>query len=76
MLESVTEGKAGSVELLETTEQPTKVGVGAPIGAGYLIGPGGALAELLFQYNPIDHKSSGSASLTSSTLWLGHRFML
>jgi hypothetical protein len=76
MLESVTEGKAGSVQILETTEQSTKVGVGAPIGAAYLNGPGGALAELLFQYNPIDHESSGSAGLTSFTLWLGYRFML
>lgn len=76
LLEGVTEGKAGSATILENKEQSTKVGVGVPLGAEYLIGPGAALAELLFQYSTIDHKATGDASLTSFTLWLGYRFML
>lgn len=76
MLQSVTEGMAGGAKILENKEQSTKVGVGAPLGAEYLIGPGAALAELMFQYNPVDHQATGSAALTSFTLWIGYRAML
>lgn len=76
MLESVTEGTAGGATILETKEQSTKVGVGAPLGADFLLGPGAAFAEVMFQFNPIDHRSTGASSLTSFTLWLGYRVML
>jgi opacity protein-like surface antigen len=76
MLESVTEGTAGGVRILENKEQSTKVGVGAPLGAEYLLGPGAALAELMFQFNPIDHQATGSSNLMSLTLWIGYRAML
>ncbi len=76
MLEGVTYGTVAGKPLLETRERSTKVGVGVPLGAEYLIGPGAALAEFLFAYNSIDHKSTGNASLTGFTLWLGYRFLL
>ena len=76
MLEGVTYGTVAAKPLLETRERSTKVGVGVPLGAEYLIGPGAALGEFLFAYNSIDHKSTGNASLTGFTLWLGYRFLL
>ncbi len=76
MLEGVTYGTVAGKPLLENRERSTKVGVGVPLGAEYLVGPGAAMAEFLFAYNSIDHKSTGSASLTGFTLWLGYRFLL
>lgn len=76
LLEGVTYGMVGQTALLENKEQSTSVGVGAPLGADYAIGPGAALAELLFSWNAVNHTSTGDSSLTSFTLWVGYRLML
>lgn len=76
LLEGVTYGTVDGKPLLENKERSTSVGVGAPLGAEYLIGPGAAMAELLFAWNGVDHRSTGDSSLTSFTLWVGYRFML
>jgi hypothetical protein len=76
LLEGVTYGMVNGKELLENKERSTSVGVGVPLGAEYLIGPGAAMAELLFAWNAVDHRSTGDSSLTGFTLWVGYRFML
>jgi hypothetical protein len=76
LLEGVTYGMVGQTALLANKERSTSVGVGAPLGADYAIGPGAALAELLFAWNAVDHTSTGDSSLTSFTLWVGYRLML
>jgi len=60
----------------ETTEQSTKVGVGVPFGIEYQLGPGGLLAEFLFQYGALDHTATGSSNTGGLSLGLGYRLLL
>jgi len=60
----------------ETTEQSTKVGVGVPFGIEYQLGPGGLLAEFLFQYGVLDHTATGASNTGGISLALGYRLLL
>lgn len=76
LLEGVTRGKAGGVKIDDSFERSTKFGVGIPLGAELALGPGGLFAELLFQWAPLDHRTTGDSNLGSGSLFLGYRAVL
>lgn len=76
LLKSTVRGAVGSVEIPETTEQSTKVGFGAPLGAELKLGPGGLIGELLFEYGSLDHTATGSSNTGALSLAIGYRFLL
>lgn len=69
-------GEAGGQSFPETTEQSTNFGLGIPLGVEVKAGPGGILAELSFQWAPINQKSTGESALAGLNLFLGYRAML
>lgn len=76
LLETVVEGRSGDASFPVSRESSTKVGFGLPLGAEITLGPGGVIAELLFQWGPLDHEITGDTHLASTTLWLGYRALL
>lgn len=76
LLETNVEGTSGGEVIQETHETSTKFGVGVPLGLEYALGPGGLMAELLFQWAPIDHRITGDTNLGSASLFLGYRALL
>ena len=56
--------------------QSTEFGFGLPLGAEYTLGPGGLIAELLFQWGPLKHDITGDTHLGSASLWVGYRALL
>lgn len=76
LLETVIEGKAGNERFPISKEKSTKFGFGLPIGAEFTVGPGGIIAELLFQWGPLKHEITGDTHLASGTLWVGYRALL
>jgi hypothetical protein len=64
----------------ELSFQPTFVfrftGLLEPLGCEFELGPGGLLAELLFQWGPLTHDITGDSNLGSASLWLGYRAIL
>ncbi len=76
LLESVVEGKSGGEAFAVSTEQSTKLGFGVPLGAEFQLGPGGLMAELLFQWGPLTHEITGDSNLGSATLFVGYRALL
>jgi opacity protein-like surface antigen len=76
LLQTVVEGKSGSATIERTDEQSTKFGFGVPLGIEYALGPGGLMAELLFQWGPLDHRTTGDTHLASTTLLIGYRALL
>ncbi|MFW5741523.1 MAG: hypothetical protein ACOC1F_14310, partial [Myxococcota bacterium] len=76
LLESTVDGSAGGATISETTEPNTEFGFGIPVGAEIPVGPGGFLAELLFQYGGLDHKATGDTNTGALSLSLGYRFLL
>jgi hypothetical protein len=76
MLEGVTEGKADTQQLGETVERSTTVGVGMPLGIEWTMGPGGLLTEILLQWGPLTHTTTGDSNLGSAAMWLGYRGIL
>jgi hypothetical protein len=76
LLESVVRGSAGGQKFQDTKETSTKFGFGIPLGAEITLGPGGILAELLFQWGPFDHRATGDTSLGGASLFLGYRALL
>lgn len=63
----------GMPAIAETTEQSTAVALGIPVGAERRLGPGSALAELLFQYGGLDHTATGASHTGGLGLALGYR---
>jgi hypothetical protein len=76
LLESVVRGSAGGQTFEDTRETSTKFGVGVPLGAEITLGPGGILAELLLQWGPFDHRTTGETNLGGATIFLGYRALL
>jgi len=66
----------GAPAISPTQEQSTRIGVGVPIGAELLLGPGKAFAELLIQYGTLNHTATGDANTGAATLSLGYRMAL
>lgn len=64
----------GTPAIESTKEQSTRVGVGVPVGAELALGPGAALAELLFQYGTLNHVATGDANTGALSVSLGYRF--
>jgi hypothetical protein len=75
-LESTVRSGEGTPSFKETTEQSTKVGFGAPLGVEIGLGPGGFIAELLFQYGPLDHTATGSSNTGAFSIAAGYRLIL
>lgn len=63
----------GTPAIEQTKEQSTRVGVGVPVGAELALGPGGVLAELLFQYGTLNHVATGDANTGALSLSVGYR---
>ena len=75
-LQSNVKGDVAGVEIKETTEQSTKVGLGVPIGAQLALGPGAVMAEVLLEYGPLDHTATGDSNTGGASLLVGYRFLL
>jgi hypothetical protein len=76
LLKNTTRGDAGGVTIDETTEQSTKWGVGLPLGAELVLGPGSLIAELMFQWGPLKHTLTGDTHLGGASLSVGYRMFL
>jgi hypothetical protein len=76
LLRSTVRGSAGGAAISETTEQSTKVGIGVPLGVEVPLGPGGLMAELLFEYGSLDHRATGTSNTGGLNLLVGYRFLL
>jgi hypothetical protein len=76
LLRSTVRGSAAGAAINETTEQSTKVGLGVPLGAEIPLGPGGLLAELLFEYGSLDHRATGKSNTGGLNLLVGYRCLL
>jgi opacity protein-like surface antigen len=74
-LKSTVRSNEGEPTFQETTEQSTKVGFGVPLGVEIQLGPGGLLAELLFQYGALDHTATGVSNTGGASLAVGYRFL-
>jgi len=75
-LESVVRGKAGGESFQDTPERSTKLGFGVPLGAELELGPGGLFAELLPQWGPLKHATTGDTHLGGMSLFVGYRAAL
>lgn len=73
MLDSHVDGSAGGQAIKESTEQSTKFGFGVPIGAGFRLGPGDLVGELLMAFSSLDHKVTGDANTGALSFSLGYR---
>lgn len=76
LLEDVTRGTAGGQTIKDSFERSTKWGLGVPLGAELALGPGGLFAELLFQWGPLNHQTTGDTHLGSGSLFVGYRAIL
>jgi hypothetical protein len=76
LLETVVRGSSGGETIGDTFERSTKFGVGVPLGAELALGPGGVFAELLLQWGPFDHETTGDTHLGGGSLLLGYRALL
>jgi hypothetical protein len=76
LLKSTVRSNDQTPAMSETTEKSTKLGFGIPLGIELKLGPGAALAELLFQYGKIDHTATGDSNVGSASLSLGYRIVL
>jgi hypothetical protein len=74
-LQSTVRSGEGTPTFQETTEKSTKVGFGVPLGVELQLGPGGLLAELLFQYGGLDHTATGVSNTGGASLAVGYRFL-
>jgi hypothetical protein len=76
LLESVVRGHAGGVPFEDTPEHSTKIGFGVPLGAELEFGPGGFFGELLPEWGPLNHTTTGDTHLGGLSLFLGYRAAL
>lgn len=76
MLESITEGKAGTEVILQTKERSTRIGGAVPLGVDIKVGPGAVLAELMFEIGPLPHALTGEVTTAATSLFVGYRLML
>ncbi len=76
LLKTVARGTAGGETIHDTKETTTKFGFGIPVGAELPLGPGGLTAELLFQWGPLDHETTGDTHLSALSLLFGYRALL
>lgn len=76
LLETVVRGAAGGETIGDTKERSTKFGAGLPLGVELALGPGGLFAELLLQWAPFDHETTGETHLGGSSLFVGYRALL
>ena len=75
-LESVVRGQAGGQAFQDTPERSMKFGFGVPLGAEFELGPGGFFAELLPQWAPLKHATTGETHLGGTSLFVGYRAAL
>jgi hypothetical protein len=75
-LESVVRGKAGDQSFQDTPERSMKLGFGVPLGVEFELGPGGLFGELLPQWAPLKHTTTGDTHLGGTSLFVGYRAAL
>ncbi len=76
LYESKVTGTAGGQPMAATTEQATRLGLGAPLGLEYALGPGQLTGEALFEWGGLDTRIAGSGtSLSGATLRVGYRLV-
>jgi hypothetical protein len=75
-LESVVRGKAGDQSFQDTPERSMKLGFGVPLGVELELGPGGVFGELLPQWAPLKHTTTGDTHLGGTSLFVGYRAAL
>jgi hypothetical protein len=75
-LESVVRGKSAGQSFSDTPERSTKLGFGVPLGAELALGPGGLFGELLPQWAPMKHTTTGDTHLGGMSLFVGYRAAL
>jgi opacity protein-like surface antigen len=76
LYESKGSGTAGGQPMAATTEQATRLGLGAPLGLEYALGPGQLTGEALFEWGGLDTRSAGTGtSLSGATLRVGYRLV-
>jgi hypothetical protein len=75
-LESVVRGKAGDQSFQDTPERSMKLGFGVPLGVELELGPGGLFGELLPQWAPMKHTTTGDSHLGGTSLFVGYRAAL
>jgi opacity protein-like surface antigen len=76
LLQTSVNGTAGASTISESTEQSTKVGLSVPIGVDFALGPGRFFGEFQVLWAPIDHRTTGDASVGALTIEAGYRFFL
>ena len=65
----------GDPSIMQTKEQSTRYGLGIPAGAELPLGPGRAIAELLFQYGTLNHVATGDANTAAVSVSVGYRML-
>lgn len=71
-LRAETNGSAGGARFGEYVETDTRVGGVFAAGAGYRVGPGRILGELVFNYLPVDQRLTGASNASSLSVLLGY----
>jgi hypothetical protein len=70
LLNTKVTGAAGGSGFNLSDEDSTKVGVGIPVGVGFALGPGHLFLEFAVNISNIDHRTTGSTDVGSSSMWL------
>ncbi len=65
----------GEPTIMETHESSTKIGVGVPLGAELVLGPGRAIGEILLQYGALDHVATGDSNSGAVSASVGYRLI-
>jgi hypothetical protein len=76
LLQSRVTGKAGTSDLLLSTEQSTQVGFLLPIGVEYKLGPGAITGEAQISWAPVSHRITGDTNVGALSLAVGYRLLL
>jgi opacity protein-like surface antigen len=69
-------GSAGSNMIEQSTEQSTQVGLSAPLGVDFGLGPGRVFLQGLFLWAPISNQVTGQSNLGSIDVLAGYRLWL
>lgn len=75
-LQQATGGQAGDgVSLAGYTEQSSRTGLGVPLGADFVVGPGRVFVEAQFMWAPQNTNVTGAGSAGGVTAAAGYRFL-
>jgi hypothetical protein len=75
LLQTRTQGNAGTSAISLSLEQSTQVGVGVPLGVAVRIGPGQIFVEPELNVSALPHTTTGSTNTGSLAFTAGYRFL-